>query len=114
MAKPLAISSSSSTIKTLGIARVRVAARRGVRAQEVQRGETIEIEELVVDPRSFQAYVDGENVGLTPAEFRLLYALASEQGRVLTRDELLRSHPLRSGLQAGGATQGGANARGSV
>ena len=90
MAKPLAISSSSSTIKTLGIARVRVAARRGVRAQEVQRGETIEIEELVVDPRSFQAYVDGENVGLTPAEFRLLYALASEQGRVLTRDELLQ------------------------
>src|SRR5678816_3804483 len=37
------------------VARVRVAARRGVRAQEVQRGETIEIEELVVDPRSFQA-----------------------------------------------------------
>jgi len=70
---------------------VRVAARRGVRAQEVQRGETIEIEELVVDPRSFQAYVDGENVGLTPAEFRLLYALASEQRRVLSRDELLRS-----------------------
>jgi two-component system, OmpR family, response regulator ResD len=72
------------------VARVRVAARRGVRAQEVQRGETIEIEELVVDPRSFQAYVDGENVALTPTEFRLLYALASEQGRVLTRDELLQ------------------------
>ena len=64
------------------VARVRVAARSGVRAQEVQRGETIEIEELVVDPRSFQAYVDGENVALTPTEFRLLYALASEQGRV--------------------------------
>jgi DNA-binding response OmpR family regulator len=72
------------------VARVRVAARRGVRSQEVQRGETIEIEELVVDPRSFQAYVDGENVALTPTEFRLLYALASEQGRVLTRDELLQ------------------------
>jgi DNA-binding response OmpR family regulator len=72
------------------VARVRVAARRGVRAQEVQRGERIEIEELVVDPRSFQAYVDGENVALTPTEFRLLYALAAEQGRVLTRDELLQ------------------------
>jgi DNA-binding response OmpR family regulator len=56
----------------------------------VQRGESIEIEELVVDPRSVQAYVDGENVALTPTEFRLLYALASEQGRVLTRDELLQ------------------------
>jgi DNA-binding response OmpR family regulator len=72
------------------VARVRVAARRGVRAQEVQRDDTIEIEELIVDPRSFQAYVDGENVALTPTEFRLLYALASEQGRVLTRDELLQ------------------------
>jgi DNA-binding response OmpR family regulator len=72
------------------VARVRVAARRGVRAQEVERGESIEIEELRVDPRSFQAYVDEENVALTPTEFRLLYALAREQGRVLTRDELLQ------------------------
>ena len=40
--------------------------------------------------RELQAYVDGENVALTPTEFRLLYALASEQGRVLTRDELLQ------------------------
>ena len=72
------------------VARVRVAARRGVRAQEVERGEAIEIEELRVDPRSFQAYVDGENVELTPTEFRLLYALAREQGRVLTRNELLQ------------------------
>jgi DNA-binding response OmpR family regulator len=72
------------------VARVRVAARRGVRAQDARRGEPIEIEELLVDPRSFQAYVDGENVELTPTEFRLLYALAQEQGRVLTRDELLQ------------------------
>jgi DNA-binding response OmpR family regulator len=72
------------------VARVRVAARRGVRAQEARRGDAIEIEELYVDPRSFQAYVDGVNVELTPTEFRLLYALASEEGRVLTRDELLQ------------------------
>ena len=72
------------------VARVRVAARRGVRAQEVERGEAIEIEELRVDPRSFQAYVDGENVELTPTEFRLLYQLALGQGRVTTRDELLQ------------------------
>jgi DNA-binding response OmpR family regulator len=72
------------------VARVRVAARRGVRAQEARRGDPIEIEELLVDPHSYQAYVDGENVELTPTEFRLLYALASEQGRVVTRDELLQ------------------------
>ena len=72
------------------VARVRAAARRGVRAQEEHRGEPIEIEELVVDPRNVQAFVDGENCELTPTEFRLLYALAMEQGRVVTRDELLQ------------------------
>jgi DNA-binding response OmpR family regulator len=34
--------------------------------------------------------VDGRSAELTPTEFRLLYALALEQGRVLTRDELLQ------------------------
>jgi DNA-binding response OmpR family regulator len=34
--------------------------------------------------------VDGSSAELTPTEFRLLYALALEQGRVLTRDDLLQ------------------------
>jgi DNA-binding response OmpR family regulator len=72
------------------VARVRAAARRGVRAQEVRRGEPLDIEELRVDPGTVQAYVDGQSANLTPTEFRLLYALALEQGRVLTRDELLQ------------------------
>jgi DNA-binding response OmpR family regulator len=72
------------------IARVGAAARRGVRAQEPRRGEPIEIEELRLDPGNVQAYLDGESAELTPTEFRLLYALALERGRVLTRDELLQ------------------------
>src|SRR6478735_4069869 len=72
------------------VARVRVAARRGVRAQEVERGEAIEIEELRVDTKNVQAFVDDQSADLTPTEFRLLYALALEMGRVLTRDELLQ------------------------
>jgi len=72
------------------VARVRAAARRGVRAQSPARGEPIEVEELRLDPSNVQAYVDGENAELTPTEFRLLYALAVEQGRVITRDELLQ------------------------
>src|SRR5512133_1183117 len=51
------------------VARVRAAARRGVRVQ---------------------AYVGGRSAELTPTEFRLLYALALEAGRVVTRDELLQ------------------------
>jgi len=72
------------------VARVRAAARRGIRRDETPRGEPIDIEELRVDPREVQAYVDGRSAELTPTEFRLLYQLALEQGRVATRDELLQ------------------------
>jgi DNA-binding response OmpR family regulator len=72
------------------VARVQAAARRGVRAQPEARGDAIELEELRIDPREVQAYVDGESAHLTPTEFRLLYALALETGRVATRDELLQ------------------------
>ena len=71
-------------------ARVSAAARRGTRAQEPRRGEEISVEELRLDPRNVQAYVDGESANLTPTEFRLIYALALDMGRVLTRDELLQ------------------------
>src|SRR6266487_1797708 len=72
------------------VARVRAAARRGIRRDETPRGEPLEIEELLIDPREVQAYVDGEAAGLTPTEFRLLYQLALDRGRVVTRDELLQ------------------------
>jgi DNA-binding response OmpR family regulator len=72
------------------VARVQATARRGTRPEQVSRGEAIEIEELRVDPREVQAYVNGESAGLTPTEFRLLYVLALEAGRVVTRDELLQ------------------------
>ena len=72
------------------VARVRAAVRRGVRAQSPERGERIEIEELTIDPANVQAYVDGVSAELTPTEFRLLHALALEQGRVVTREELMQ------------------------
>ena len=46
------------------VARVKAAARRGVRAQDDRRAASrSSIEELLIDPREVQAYVDGENVG---------------------------------------------------
>jgi DNA-binding response OmpR family regulator len=72
------------------VARVRAAARRGVRSQQPDRGELIQLAELRIDPVSVQAYLGGESAGLTPTEFRLLHALASESPRVVTRDELLQ------------------------
>ena len=61
-----------------------------MRAQDTPRGDAIEIEELRIDPREVQAFVDGSSAELTPTEFKLLYTLALEQGRVVTRDELLQ------------------------
>ncbi len=72
------------------VARVKAAVRRGVRAQDPPRGDAIEIEELRIDPREVQAFVDGTSAELTPTEFKLLYTLALERGRVVTRDELLQ------------------------
>ena len=72
------------------VARVKAAVRRGVRAQDPPRGDAIEIEELRIDPREVQAFVAGSSADLTPTEFKLLYTLALEQGRVVTRDELLQ------------------------
>ena len=72
------------------VARVRVAIRRGVTPQTAPRGEAIEVEELRIDPREVQAFVAGQSADLTPTEFRLLYALALENGRVVSRDELLQ------------------------
>jgi two-component system, OmpR family, response regulator ResD len=72
------------------VARVRAAARRGVRPEEEHRGGPLEIEELRISPDDVQAYVHGVNAQLTPTEFRLLYMLALSRGRVVTRDELLQ------------------------
>ena len=71
-------------------ARVTAVARRGTRPPDPRRDEEIVIEELRLDPRNVQAYVDGASADVTPTEFRLLYTLAREEGRVLTRDEILQ------------------------
>jgi two-component system alkaline phosphatase synthesis response regulator PhoP len=72
------------------VARVKAASRRGTRPERAEEGQALEIEELRIDPRQVQAFVAGENAGLTPTEFRVLYALALERGRVVSRDELLQ------------------------
>src|SRR5881296_3834060 len=43
------------------VARVRAASRRANRRDDAPRGEPIDIEELRIDPREVQAYIDGES-----------------------------------------------------
>jgi DNA-binding response OmpR family regulator len=72
------------------VARVRAAARRGARAETEYRGDALQFEELLIDPRNVQAYVDGVSAELTPMEFKLLHTLGRDAGRVVTRDELMQ------------------------
>jgi DNA-binding response OmpR family regulator len=72
------------------VARVQAAARRGVRDQPPARADVIEFDSLRIDPVSVEAYLDGRSARLTPTEFRLLYALAAESPRVVSREELLQ------------------------
>jgi DNA-binding response OmpR family regulator len=53
--------------------------------------ERIEVDGLVIDPRCRTVEVDGEDVTLTAREFELLLHLASNAGRVFSRDELMEA-----------------------
>lgn len=44
---------------------------------------------LTIDDEKFSATVDGHALDLTPVEFRLLSLLASQPGRVFSRDQLM-------------------------
>jgi DNA-binding response OmpR family regulator len=70
------------------VARVKAAVRRaGVFAGDGGRSR-VEVPGLIVDPDLHRALIDGRDAELTRTEFRLLSVLASEQGRVMTRDQL--------------------------
>jgi len=70
------------------VARVEAVLRRAGMAAVSPRAARIETAGLVIDPDLHAAALDGADVGLTPTEFRLLYVLASEQGRAMSRDQL--------------------------
>ncbi|HEY8278325.1 MAG TPA: response regulator transcription factor [Bdellovibrionota bacterium] len=53
---------------------------------------------LQIDEAAHEARLDGKAISLTPYEFKLLVTLAQNQGRVLTRDQLIRE------VQGGGVS----------
>lgn len=68
------------------VARVKALLRRVEMTEanpaEIYRG-------LVIDDERFSATIDGHAIELTPVEFRLLALLASQPGRVFSRDQLM-------------------------
>jgi two-component system response regulator RegX3 len=73
------------------VARVRAALRRGQRpeAPELEREDTIEVGDVLVDVARHEVVVRGDLVALPLKEFELLELLMLNAGRVLTRDVLI-------------------------
>jgi len=71
------------------LARVRAAARRGVTAPVTI--PVVETPDFVLDFANYRATRSGQEVRLTPTEWRLLSALAATPGHLVTHTELLRA-----------------------
>jgi len=59
------------------------------RSQQVESGETIDFGELRIDRAAHRVWIAGEEVAMTPLEFRLLVTLYERRNRVQTRASLL-------------------------
>jgi two-component system phosphate regulon response regulator PhoB len=71
------------------IARIRAVLRRHRGPDAIDTPRQIIREGLVIDLEKREVLVDGNAVQLRPAEYKLLSFLASQPGRVLTREQLL-------------------------
>jgi DNA-binding response OmpR family regulator len=69
------------------LARIRALLRRG--EAPTAESSQIKIGALVVDLEGHQVSCGGESLQLTPSEFKLLAALAQNQGRVFSRERLI-------------------------
>lgn len=76
------------------IARVKAILRRIQATPEATAAPehmVISMGDIRIYPEKYEVYRQEEKVELTPKEFELLHYLASHQGRVLTRDQLLNA-----------------------
>lgn len=76
------------------IARVKAILRRASlheQAADEDMDGIIRIGDIKIIPEQFEAYLDNQLLEFTPKEFELLYYLAKNKGRVLTRERLLSS-----------------------
>jgi two-component system alkaline phosphatase synthesis response regulator PhoP len=79
VSKPFSLSELSARIKAL----LRRSRRRGV------LGAVLDIGPLKIDMEAQEAKLNGNALDLSPTEYKLLEVLARNEGRTLSRDELL-------------------------
>ena len=74
------------------VARVKSILRRY--AMKTPGDETLRIGPLSINPASYETSVDSRKIDLTTTEFRILETLAETEGKVFTRDQLLKRKTL--------------------
>lgn len=72
------------------VLRVRSILKR-VQLAQAQVDERLDYGVLVVDKSAYKVFVEGQACALTPIEFQLLVTLVEREGRVQTREALLRA-----------------------
>ena len=72
------------------IARVSALLRRSKPVVKVESSEEcIQINELLIDPMRHEVKISGEEIKLTPIEFKILQCLCMKPGRVFTRSQII-------------------------
>ncbi len=74
------------------VARVKSILRRY--ATKTPGDETLRVGPLSINPASYEISVDSRKIDLTTTEFRILETLAEAEGKVFTRDQLLKRKTL--------------------
>jgi two-component system phosphate regulon response regulator PhoB len=73
------------------IQRIKKELRRAQLREEPATGSTIESQGVVIDRHGHRAFYQGQELPLTPTEYRLLETLLRQSGRAFTRYELMDS-----------------------
>lgn len=71
------------------MARIKAVLKRTQPREEDDSPQIYTYKGLTVNPVSYEAYVDGRKLSLTPKEFELLLCFIKNKGAVLTREQLL-------------------------
>ncbi len=72
------------------IARVKAIMRRINSKDSDVNSEVLKMKDLVIDRNKFQIKKKNNVIYLSPLEFKIVYFLASHQGRVFTRDQIMK------------------------
>lgn len=74
------------------VARIKTVLRRSSK-KETEK-EAVQLGDLTINPQRYEVYVKNNKIDLTTTEFKILESLVNGNGRVFTRDQLLKQKRL--------------------